>query len=68
LLATLEVVQIRVDLILGAIDIHRLHQLSFWDALVVKCAAAAGCSRLLTEDMLHGRILEGVRIENPFLD
>lgn len=67
LLATLEVVQVRVELIVGAIDLHRLHRLSFWDALVVKCAAAAGCSRLLTEDLQHGQVIEGVRIDNPFV-
>lgn len=66
LISTLEVVQVRVDLILRAIDLHRLHQLSFWDALVLQCAAAAGCARLLTEDLQDGRSYEGVRVENPF--
>lgn len=66
LLSALEVVQVRVDLILGAIDLHRLHRLSFWDALIVKCAGAAGCERVLTEGLQHGVVLDGVRIENPF--
>lgn len=63
---TLNVVEIRLDQILGAIDLHRLHQLSFWDALVVRCASDAGCDRLLSEDLQHGRVFEGVRVENPF--
>ena len=67
LLARLDVVDIRVELILAAIDLHRLHAVSFWDALVVKCAAASGCGRLLTEDLHHGQTIDGVRIENPFL-
>ena len=66
LLSALEVVPVRVDLILGAIDLHRLHHLSFWDALIVKCAGAAGCERVLTEDLQHGVVLDGVRVENPF--
>lgn len=66
LLARFELVIVRLDLVLSAIDLHRLHQISFWDALIVKCAAAAGCRRLLTEDLHHGQVIDGVRIENPF--
>ena len=66
LLSRMEVVAVRLDLILGAIDLHRLHGISFWDGLIVKCAAAAGCKRLLTEDLQHGQVIDGVRIENPF--
>ena len=67
LLATLEVVRIDVEVILAAIDLHRLHSISFWDALIVQCAANAGCARLLSEDLQHGQILAGVKIDNPFL-
>lgn len=66
LLARLDVVRIDVGLVLGAIDLLRLHSLSFWDALILKSASMAGCTRLLTEDLQHGQIVEGVRVENPF--
>ena len=66
LMATLEVVQIDPRLILAAIDLHRLHQLSIWDALILQAAAAGGCRELLTEDMQHGANLLGVEIVNPF--
>ena len=66
LLAAMDVVRVDVDLILGAIDLHRLHALSFWDALIVRSAVAAGCGRLLSEDMQDGQVFDGVRIENPF--
>jgi predicted nucleic acid-binding protein len=66
LLSTLDVVSIQVSHVLSAIDLHRLHSLSFWDALIVTCASAAGCARLYSEDMRHGATLAGVRIENPF--
>jgi predicted nucleic acid-binding protein len=62
----LDVVLIRPELILGAIDLCRLHALSFWDALVVRSASAAGCGRLLSEDMQDSQTIDGVRIENPF--
>lgn len=67
-LSRLHVVLIRPELVLGAIDLHRLHALSFWDALVLRCASVAGCSRVLSEDLNHGQIIDGVRIENPFRD
>jgi predicted nucleic acid-binding protein len=65
-LSRLDVVVIRPELILGAIDLHRLHGLSFWDALVVKAANVSGCGTLLTEDLNNGQTIDGVRIENPF--
>jgi predicted nucleic acid-binding protein len=67
LLSTLDIVKIDVEEVLAAIDLHRLHSISFWDALIVRCAATAGCARLLSEDLQHGRTIVGVRIENPFL-
>ena len=67
LLAKLDVVSIQVPHILHAIDLHRLHSVSFWDALILACAAAAGCARVWTEDLQHGANIAGVRIENPFV-
>lgn len=52
--------------ILASIDLHRLHGLSFWDALVVRAAKQAGCGVLLTEDLQDGREIDGVRIVDPF--
>lgn len=51
---------------LQAIRLADKHRLSFWDALIVVAASRAGASRLLSEDLTHGQILEGVRVENPF--
>jgi predicted nucleic acid-binding protein len=53
--------------ILAAIDFHRLHRISYWDALVLHCARKAGCRVVLTEDMQHGQVMDGVEIVNPFL-
>jgi predicted nucleic acid-binding protein len=66
LLAEMDLVRVDLDLILAAIDLSRLHSFSFWDALIVRAAAAAGCGLLLSEDLQHGQVVDGVRIEDPF--
>jgi predicted nucleic acid-binding protein len=66
LLAEFDVAVPDVADILAAIDLHRLHGLSFWDALVLRSAKQAGCSVLLSEDMQNAREIDGVRILNPF--
>jgi predicted nucleic acid-binding protein len=53
--------------VLRASEIAERNQLSFWDALIVASAARSGADRILSEDLNHGQVLEGVRIENPFL-
>jgi predicted nucleic acid-binding protein len=53
--------------ILAAIDLHRLHGFSYWDALVLRMAKQTGCRQLLSEDMQHGREVDGVTIINPFI-
>lgn len=39
----------------------------YWDALLIAAAQQQGCSALLTEDLQHGQVIEGVRILNPFV-
>lgn len=67
LFSAMNVVRISVEDIMEAINLNRLHQLSLWDGLIVRCAAASGCDRVLTEDLQHGQVISGVKIENPFL-
>jgi predicted nucleic acid-binding protein len=66
LLSELDVVVPDVADILAAIDLHRLHGFSFWDALIVRSAKQAGCSVLLSEDMQDARDIDGLQIVNPF--
>lgn len=66
LLAEFDVAALTVSDILAAIDLHRLHAFSFWDALILRAAKQAGCSVLFSEDMQHAREIDGVRIVNPF--
>lgn len=65
--ARFRLVEPSVSDVLAAIDLHRLHGFSFWDALVIRCAKQSGCRVLLTEDMQHGQVIDGVRIVNPFV-
>ncbi len=40
---------------------------SYWDALIVAAAEAAGCKYLLTEDFQAGRKFDELTVVNPFL-
>ncbi len=64
----LAVVRVDPELVTGAIDLHLVHRISFWDALIVKAAAVSGCTTLYSEDLSAGQILDGVRVVNPFED
>jgi len=66
LLAEFDVAAPEVGDILAAIDLHRLHGFSFWDALILRAAKQAGCIVLFSEDMQGSREVDGVRIVNPF--
>ncbi len=65
--ARFDVAEPSVNDILAAIDLHRLHGLSFWDALMLRMAKQTGCRVLLSEDLQHGGMVDGVGIVNPFL-
>ena len=62
----LPVVQIDPAIILSAIGATRRHKIPFWDSLIVEAALAAGCTRLLTEDLRTGARYDDLRVENPF--
>jgi predicted nucleic acid-binding protein len=67
LLAEFDVAAPDVADVLAAIDLHRLHGINFWDALILRSAKQTGCKVLLTEDMQTHREMDGVEIVNPFL-
>ena len=66
LLAEFDVAHPEVGDILAAIDLHRLHRISFWDALILRSAKQAGCGVLLSENFQTGREIDGLKIVNPF--
>lgn len=52
--------------IFAAIDLHRLHTISFWDALIIRVAQQTGCRVLYSEDLQNKREIEGLKVVNPF--
>lgn len=52
--------------LLAAIDLHRMHQLSIWDSLVIRAALNGACTVLHTEDMQAGYMIEDVLLTDPF--
>jgi len=55
------------DDILGAIDLHRRHKISFWDAMIIWSASQLGCATIWSEDLATNRTYDGVLVQNPFL-
>jgi len=52
--------------VIAAIELHRLTQISFWDAMIVHATRVANASVLYSEDLAHGSTLAGVTVRNPF--
>lgn len=46
--------------------IEARYKLSFWDSLIVASAKAASCRYLLTEDLQHNQLVDGIRVLDPF--
>lgn len=66
LFARMSVVVNQVEDVLAAVDLARLHTVSFWDALIVRAARQAECRVIYSEDMQHGWRVDGVEVVNPF--
>jgi len=60
-----EVVTVEPDMIMEAIDLHRVEGHSFWDSLIVVAAETAGCTLLFSEDFSPGRSIGKIAIKNP---
>ena len=62
-----DIVQVTPAIIEEGIDCSILHQLSFWDGLILAAAVTAKSTELLSEDLSHEQKLQGITIRNPFL-
>lgn len=68
LLATCRYVPTERGTIQHAFDLVRRYDFQLFDSLIVAAALEAGCSKLFTEDMQHGLLVENrLLILNPFL-
>jgi len=52
--------------IIEAIEILLRYGCSFWDSLIIEAAIRSGAVVLLSEDLSHGQIINGLTIKNPF--
>jgi predicted nucleic acid-binding protein len=51
-----------------ASEIEEKNSLSFWDALIVAAALRLQAQKIVTEDLNHGQVIEGILVENPFVN
>ena len=60
------VASIDQQLVTDAIAIHQRYQLRYWDSLIVATAISCNCAEVLSEDLGHGQVYNGVIVRNPF--
>lgn len=65
-LSSLPIIPLTSEIMSSAVGLAVERRLSIWDASIVSAAVAAGCERLLTEDLSDGQRILGLRIENPY--
>jgi predicted nucleic acid-binding protein len=58
--------EITLPLLTAALQIKAALGFSYWDSAIIAAARALGCRHLYSEDMTHGREIDGVTIINPF--
>ena len=61
-----EVQDVTASVLVQALDLKVSHGFSYWDSAIIAAAKALGCRTLYSQDMAHGREIEGVLIVNPF--
>ena len=49
-----------------ALRIMGRYRFSWYDSIILASALEASCEALYSEDFQHGRVIEGLKIENPF--
>ena len=64
-LAEFEVVPTNANLVIDAHELAQAEKLSWFDALIVEAAIRAGCQRLYSEDLDHGRRYDDMVVNNP---
>jgi len=55
-----------LEIVERAFEMKAIHGFSYWDSAIIAAARALGCRELYSEDLQHGREIEGMRIINPF--
>jgi predicted nucleic acid-binding protein len=61
-----KVQEITLAILTGALEIKSAHGFSYWDSAIIAAARALGCRILYSEELSHGREVDGITIVNPF--
>ena len=61
-----EVQDVTASVLVQALDLKVSHGFSYWDSAIIAAAKTLGCRTVYSEDIAHGREIEGVLIVNPF--
>jgi len=65
--ARFPVQDVTLAVVRGALTVQARHGLSHWDAAIIAAAQALGCDTVLSVDLSHGQVYDGVRVVNPFM-
>lgn len=60
-------IPVDLSVIRRAWSLEQRYSLSWWDSLIVAAAQVGQCTVLLTEDLQHGQVFDGVCVVNPFV-
>jgi predicted nucleic acid-binding protein len=55
------------SLYVEALRVAGKHRIAWYDSIIVASALESRCDTLYSEDFQHGRQIEGLRMENPFV-
>ena len=55
-----------IDLYHRGLELMDRWKYGFFDSMVLAAALAGGCRTLMSEDLQHGQVIEGLTIVNPF--
>jgi len=53
-------------IVITASELARAHRMQLWDGVICAASIEAGAKVLMTEDMQDGRMIDGLRLINPF--
>jgi predicted nucleic acid-binding protein len=67
-LAPLYRVSASLSLYRRALDLQTRYRYGFYDSLIIAAALDAGCTLLYSENLQDGQRIEGLTIENPYLE
>lgn len=63
----MEVIESDPDMIMQAIDISIISQISYWDSLIIAAAEKGRCDCIYSEDLNPEQVYRGIRLVNPLV-